>query len=668
MNHSLRPRKKRRNWLPLLCGLIFVVGGALLWRAELNSPRLLPPAPAKAAPKEAPPPATPAPTADKPQTGKSRQPIFDRNMATLAVSFKQASVYLRPLELQKGQEAVEHLAGPLGLSAEKIQDDMQTARSFIWLKRNLSTETARKISEFHYSGVYLVDEVQRYYPFHDHAAQVVGFVKDELGLAGAEFIYDSLLIGDHALAPEYLNLPGLDPGDIPTAGAAAVLSIDMDLQVILEKKLQNLLQQTAAKSARAVLIETGNGEILAMAELPAYNPNVYWKASNSAHKNRVLSEPVPMAGLNAFIKVAAELATGNVPPELATREEEAERIISPRLMKIAKGDAPVPNILESQVWQPGIHLSPPFQWTLGFTQKNEALSAFCVQLGLGAIGSGLADNRSEAGADPSDKNTSCAIEDEAWRTSALNILAAFSQLTNGGKAVSPHLLRGIWTREESAFHPTAYPATEAIGPQASADFIRYVKGLMPPGPGDDLIIESIRALSKQPVKDQLGLLESQEASAVGDSMRFSSVTLGVSRQGEHQLALIMMADDARLNLAFPSPLRRVAAEIVNQGQALMSKRWSNEIKAPQMESNALLCQKWSLAQSLDEPRAAIDSLVNLDMPDVVGMSLRKAMQALQGYNLQINVQGAGRVAQQSPAPGVSLKGIKEAKLELQMNH
>ena len=56
------------------------------------------------------------------------------------------------------------------------------------------------------------------------------------------------------------------------------------------------------------------------------------------------------------------------------------------------------------------------------------------------------------------------------------------------------------------------------------------------------------------------------------------------------------------------------------------------------------------------------------MPDLIGMSLRKAMQALQGYSLKVNVQGAGRVTRQSPASGARLKGVTETTLELHMDN
>lgn len=587
----------------------------------------------------------------------------------MAVSFKQSSVYLKPVELQAGQNAVGHLAEVLGLSLEKLQNEVRTERNLLWLKRNLDVETAQKISKSNLSGVYLVDELQRYYPLHNHAAHVVGFMKDAQGLAGAEFIYDPILSGNRPLVSQYINLPGIELTDIPAAGAAVVLSIDIDLQVLLEKKIQFLLQQSSAKSVSACMIETGSGEIIAMAETPDYNPNIYWKASNAAHQNKLLSEPLPMAGFNAFVKAAAELAAGNLPPEMAVREEEAERILLPRVMKIAKGEPPVPKTQESQVWQPGIHLSPPFLWPLNFSQQEEGLAAFCAKLGLDATGSGLGDSQLETGPEQAKGKPACPVNDTAWRTPPLSILAAFAQLTNGGRSISPHLLRGIWQMENSTFHPTLYQAKAAIGPDASAAFIRFVDGLLPPGPGDDLIIESIRSMVKETGREPGRVREEEGPRTIEDSFRFSTMTLAAGRQqGEHSLALLLVVDGAKLDLNLPSPLRRAAAEILSQGNGVMAKRWANIVKAPKLESEAFLYQKWSLAQTLDTTRPIIDNIVDQEMPDLVGMSLRKALQALQGYALKVNMQGSGRVMRQTPAAGVRLKGISEATLDLKTDN
>lgn len=671
MNYRQRPRKTRQLWLPFVCGLILAVICGLLYRTDFNKflaqdsgvPESAPPEPTAAAP----PPAVVEAKTSQPR--KNRQPIFDRNMVTMAVSFRQSSVYLKPIELQEGEKSIERLADILDLSAKEIQTDLRTERTFVWLKRNLNADTSQKIAKLNFSGVYLVDELQRYYPLHDHAAHIVGFVKDELGLAGAEFIYDPILRGNRDLVSQYLNLPGLKATDIPPEGAAIVLSVDIDLQVLLEKKLQLLLQQTTAKSASAILIESGRGEILAMAETPEYDPNIYWRASNSAHQSKLLGETLPMVGFNAFFKVAAELAAGNLPPEMVSKEEDAERILLPRVMKIVKGDIPIPKTKDSQVWQPGVHLSPPFQWPLNFNQEGEELALFCSKLGLSASGSGLTESQLETTSDKPGKEPACNLADDTWQATPLSMLAAFSQLTNGGQAISPHLLQGLWRLDGNSFQPAAFKTTEGIGAEASAHFVSFVKTLLPPGPSDDLIIESIRSAAKGTSAEQAQPLAGATASLTGDTFRFSSTTLASgSRQNEHHLALLLLVDGAKISLSLPSPFRKAAAEIISQADTLMAKRWANEVTPPKLDSDALLYQKWSLSQTLDTPRPVIETIVEQDMPELVGLSLRKAMQALQGYTVKVNVQGTGRVVRQSPAAGSPLKGVSETTLELQMDN
>ncbi|MDP2105303.1 MAG: hypothetical protein Q8J76_04845, partial [Desulfobulbaceae bacterium] len=330
MKQSQKPRKKRRGWHLLTYAVIVVAGvGLLCWsgyqRIFFGKPKaeVIVSKEGVALPKESS-SAAEANSQDSPKVFRARQPIFDRNMSPLAVSFKQVSVYLRPVELQAEEKAVAHLADLLSLDKEKLSAELRTESRFLWLKRNITSDKVQKIIDSHYSGVYLVDESQRYYPFHAHAAHAVGFMKDEQGLAGAEFAYDTILKGDRTLARQYVNLSGVDSAEIPDSGAAVVLALDIDLQIAIEKKLQHLIQQTSAQSASALLIEAGTGEILAMANEPDFNPNLYWLAAGPAHQNKIISQPVPVAGLNAFFLVAAELDAGNVPPEMAEREEVAE--------------------------------------------------------------------------------------------------------------------------------------------------------------------------------------------------------------------------------------------------------------------------------------------------------------------------------------------------------
>lgn len=671
MKHSLKPRKKTRWLKPLLYGAISIVGGSLLFQfgyhAFLGG---------KSGTESVPAPQQPSPPAaaslqDSPQVSRARQPIFDRNMSPLALSFKQVSVYLRPVELKAEEKAVSRLAELLRLSEDKLESDLRTERRFFWLKRNVGSETAKKIADSHYSGVYLVDELQRYYPFHAHAAHAIGFMKDEQGLAGAEFAYDTILKGDRTLASQYVNLSGIDAAEIPETGAGVVLSIDIDLQIAVEKKLQQLIQQTSAQSASAVLIEAGTGEILSMANEPDYNPNLYWLAAGTAHQNKIISEPVPVAGLNAFFLVAAELAAGNVPPEMAEREEVAERVITPRVMKVVKGEVAAPTEPESQVWHPGIHVSPPFEWPLEFTQHGEKLAGFCDRVGLQSTGTGLAETNLGGEGGLPGKAEPCMLEDDTWRVSPLGLISAFAHLMNGGRKLQPHLLKGIWRMDNGTYHPASFPASDEVGGTVSANFVSFVEELLPPGPGDSLIVESIRSqggkmaevVSRAVVKES----EAPAAYSLDDLLRFSSIALAAGRQEKHQLALILMVDGAKFNLTLPSPVRKAAAEILTQGQSIMAKRWENEMSAPQLDSDALLYRKWSLSQSLDTPPPVARSTVSLEMPEVTGMSLRKAMQALQGYNLKVSIQGAGRVTRQTPAAGALLEGVDKAELELKID-
>ena len=119
--------------------------------------------------------------------------IYDRNGKGLALSCALKSIYVKPLELENIEDATAKLSSLLGRKQQELLSALRSERSFVWMGRKLDSVKADKINALGIKGVYLVDEFQRYYPYLNSAAHVVGFVKDELPLAGLEFYYDQLL-------------------------------------------------------------------------------------------------------------------------------------------------------------------------------------------------------------------------------------------------------------------------------------------------------------------------------------------------------------------------------------------------------------------------------------------------------------------------------------------
>ncbi|NOX26470.1 MAG: hypothetical protein GXP59_10255, partial [Deltaproteobacteria bacterium] len=309
-----------------------------------------------------------------------RHEIYDRNMSVLAISLRMYSVYVRPLEMKKGQNAVRRLVKILAVDNKKIQRQLRTKRSLIWLKRYISVEDAKKIAALNLGGIYLASERPRLYPRGSTASQVIGFVKAGQGLAGTEFAYDNLLRGDWPMEPANQQASGIDYRGIPAAGAAVVLSLDLKLQSRVEKRLAALIKKNGAQSGMAVLMNADNGEILAMVNLPDYDPNHYWNFSSFNRRNRVASDPVYLGGLAKYFQLAAAVQSGEI-SGAAGRPNPDARLISPRKMKrLPGGDL----LVRKPVWQrvrDGIYLLPYINEPV-ISIGDERLSQFVRQLGM----------------------------------------------------------------------------------------------------------------------------------------------------------------------------------------------------------------------------------------------------------------------------------------------
>jgi len=221
----------------------------------------------------------------------ARGAILDRNGKELASTVLSDSVFV-DLKLLKAdperRQATRLLAPVLGMDEAEFYGKLQGNASFVWIKRKLEPETAQLvrsiIEENKLAGVALKKEAQRFYPNDSLAAHLLGYVgAEDKGLAGLEQTQDKQLQGraggiellkDGSGRPfERRENPALD-------GAQLVTTIDSVLQYKVELRLAEALKLTGAKAGSAVVLDPASGEILALANSPAFDPNQRPKVAN----------------------------------------------------------------------------------------------------------------------------------------------------------------------------------------------------------------------------------------------------------------------------------------------------------------------------------------------------------------------------------------------------
>ena len=219
-------------------------------------------------------------TRDLPITGE-RGKIYDTNGATLAVSKTTYDVYLRGREVDDPIGVSSYLSNLLGLEFEKVHAkaiDKTISENLV--KMQIDQEIAQKILNSDHKGVFLSENIGRYYPYGDLLTQILGFTTiDNVGQAGIEQYYNNMLTGLDGKYYVQSDLQGRQIDNtlssyIPSvAGMNLQLTIDVAIQQVVEKVLEQVVLDHKPKSVTCIVMNPKNGELLALGLKPSFNLN-----------------------------------------------------------------------------------------------------------------------------------------------------------------------------------------------------------------------------------------------------------------------------------------------------------------------------------------------------------------------------------------------------------
>jgi len=247
--------------------------------------------------------------------------ITDRNGHILAISSPVASIYADPKVVEISPEKLKQLAALLEMGSVEVDallNKDKEKRRFVYLKRHMMPDTAEKILKLKIRGIHLLHESKRYYPESEFAAHVLGFtdINDE-GQEGVERGWQDTLAGELGRRRVLKDNKGQIIEDVesirlPKPGQDVVLSIDRRIQYRAHAELKEAVLANKAKAGSIVVLDAQTGEILALTNLPAYNPNRRSTINNERLRNRALIDTFePGSTLKPFT-VAAALEVGKV--------------------------------------------------------------------------------------------------------------------------------------------------------------------------------------------------------------------------------------------------------------------------------------------------------------------------------------------------------------------
>ncbi|GBD97395.1 MAG TPA: penicillin-binding protein 2 [Nitrospirae bacterium] len=226
--------------------------------------------------------------------------IWDRQMREMATNVEADSLYGVPSKMKDTRNLSRDLAPLVHVSSKQLNMRLlkKKRKDFIWIDRKMDMETARDIrmllDKLGYGALGLVPESRRFYPKGRTASHILGFTDiDNKGIAGIELMYNEYLKGEVRNVSIGTDARGNRlSSDIKDAvsGNNLLLTIDEGIQYIVERELSNAMTEWKSKAAVAVMMDPGTGEILAMANMPAYNPNHAGKSRDYARRNRAITD------------------------------------------------------------------------------------------------------------------------------------------------------------------------------------------------------------------------------------------------------------------------------------------------------------------------------------------------------------------------------------------
>ncbi len=378
----------------------------------------------------------------------SRGMITDRNGEPVAVSTPVASIWVNPQELMRSPDRIPELATALGMPLDELSTKLsqKADKEFMYLRRRINPDDAEKVVALKIPGVASQREFRRFYPQGEAMAHVLGFTNiDDRGQEGLELAFDEWLRGKAGAKRVIRNRKGETvESDLLRAaepGKDLTLSIDRRIQFLAFKELRNALIANKAAAGSMVIMDVATGEILAMVNLPTYNPNAVGGTAPDTRRNRAVTDLVEPGSTMKPLTIASALQSGVVTKDTTVDTNPGYMAVGRFTIKDVPRNNGVLNVTgvitrSSNIGAAKIAAKMPDQVFYDHVHSFGYGSA--PHSGFPGESAGVFP-RPASWSGPSKTTMSYGY---GMNVSALQIATAYSALGNGGKLIAPTFVKG----------------------------------------------------------------------------------------------------------------------------------------------------------------------------------------------------------------------------------
>ena len=573
--------------------------------------------------------------------------ILDRNGKVLASNITTTSLYLVPNQIKNKEEVAQSLAQILDVSYEEMYKHVSKKTSIERVHpegRQLSFEIADELNKLNYDGVYLLKESKRYYPYGNLLSHVLGYVGiDNQGLSGLELEYDDVLTGSVGAIKYYSDALGnkLEMAEEyvePINGNNVTLTIDLDLQIAVERELDNAQAKYNPEHILAVAMDPNTGEVLAMSSRPNYDPNEY-----QTYTQEVLARNLPiwmMYEPGSTMKITTLAAAIN------------EGVVN--LFEDTYYDSGSVNVDGATIhcWKAGGHGAQTFLNVvenscnpgfveLGFRLGKEKLFEYIKNLGFGEK-TGIDLNGEAKGIlFDLDKVGNVELATTAFgqgvSVTPIQQITSVSAIVNGGTLYKPYIVKSTENSKGDILTSVSPTEVRTVITKETSEMVRYaLESVVANGSGRNAYIENYRIGGK-----------------TGTAQKVNNGTYMV---GNYILSFIgfMPADKPEIvvYVAIDNP-----KGVVQYGGTVAAPI-AKGIFESYIEINDLQPVKDGIPKEYNW----LDTKYSL-LPNVIGKSVKEANTILKGYKLEYSGTGS-KVIYQSPEEGYYVKDGTTIKLML----
>lgn len=644
----------------------------------------------------------------RPQTiDAQRGNILDRNYKTLAISVGADAVYALPASIQDVEGTARQLAPYLSMSESDLTRLLQRdSATSVWLARGLTVETAEAIRSLGLPGIRLTKRPQRYYPQGSLAAHVIGIAgADNQGLEGIEYFYDEVLKGvPGKQATErdasQRNIPGGDTEFVPPqAGYDVVLTIDSVIQYLAETRIREAVIETKSERGLVLIMNPKTGEILANAIYPTFDPNYFQDFSADRRRNVAITDQYEPGSTFKFVTAAASLDLGLTTNARTFESGSAWEIGGG---KVRNSDGRVfgnISFLEAMERSDNITFAK-LSVEMGPDRFHPYIQAFGFGRRLGVdfpgeiAGTVLSPNR--AGQTLQWANIGFG---QGIAITPLQLVNAISAIANGGSLMKPYFvreIRDVHGQLIKQFEPEVL--NDCVTPATAHEVSHLLRSVVVNGNGNRAEIAGYFVAGKT------GTAEIPEAGGYGSGRITSFV--GFAPVDDPALAMVVLLYRPEGETAYGGVLAApVFREIMEESLEYLGikRRQNGRERSPlvlvpnvtnftRAEAQARLAQDglyWTMegegtlvTDQTPSPgvRVPTQTTVHLffannsegdevEVPSVIGLSMRDASAKLTDLGLRIKVQGSGLAVTQSPKEGSKIQrgSAVEVQFKLESN-